>query len=205
MEETAIRDADIAFGGRCTIEPLAAFFIGQLDEAKPFGWEVEGAMKAPQAIVFLGLLPGLWNGCPIEQANAPAVWRRLDTSNEQFAYEVFHPGAAVAQALQQSNIGKIREAGRSSPGARRSQPQAAEAISQDQPEQIGRGLHRAGAQKGSRFAGGRLDGCGTAKSRQRGLPEFVQKRSGCHAMLESDSILPGKPYVRWCNGPRPRP
>ena len=35
----------------------------------------------------------------------------------------------------------------------------------------------------------------SAKPGQRGLPEIVQKRFVSHAMLESDSIPAGKPYV----------
>ena len=43
--EPSIRDEDIPFGDRRAIEPLAAFLIGQLDEAKAFLWKVE--MKPP--------------------------------------------------------------------------------------------------------------------------------------------------------------
>ena len=79
-------------------------------------------MKTPQAIVFPNFLPGLWNCRPIEKPNAPAACRGHGPASEQLAYEVFHPGAAVAQALQQSNVGKVREARGRSPRARRSQP-----------------------------------------------------------------------------------
>ena len=47
MEETAIRKEDISFCDRRAAEPPAAFFIGQLDVAKAFAWEIEGAMKPP--------------------------------------------------------------------------------------------------------------------------------------------------------------
>src|SRR5271166_1763936 len=94
-----------------------------------------------------------------------------------------------------SNVGKVREACGRSPRACRSQPHAAKAISQDQPQKIGRGLHSARPQKGTRFAGGGFDSCGPAELPQRCLPEFVQERFVSHAMLESDSIRAGKPYV----------
>src|SRR5208337_2318030 len=131
----------------------------------------------------------------IEKPNAPPACRGHGPASEQLAYEVFHPGAAVAQALQQSNVGKVREACGRSPRACRSQPHAAKAISQDQPQKIGRGLHSARPQKGTRFAGGGFDSCGPAELPQRCLPEFVQERFVSHAMLESDSIRAGKPYV----------
>ena len=125
----------------------------------------------------------------------PPACRRHGPACEQLAYEVLHPGAAVAQALQQSNVGKVREACGRSPRACRSQPHAAKAISQDQPQKIGRGLHSARPQKGTRFAGGGFDSCGPAELPQRCLPEFGQERFVSHVMLESDSILAGKPYV----------
>jgi len=40
-------DGDIAICKGRAIEPFPAFLIGQLDEVKPFGWKVEGAMKPP--------------------------------------------------------------------------------------------------------------------------------------------------------------
>jgi hypothetical protein len=127
--------------------------------------------------------------------DAPAVHRRYGPASKQLAYEVFHPGTAVAQALQQSHIGKVCEAGRSSPGARGSKPHAAEAIGRDQPEQIGGGLDPPWTHKGPYFAGGGLNRSPAAKPRHRCLPKFVQKRFVSHAMLESDSIPHGKPYV----------
>ena len=77
----------------------------------------------------------------------------------------------------------------------RGKSHAANAISQDQPQKIGRGLHSARPQKGARFAGGGFDSCGPAEMLQRCLPEFVQERFVSHTLLESDSILAGKPYV----------
>ena len=68
-------------------------------------------------------------------------------------------------------------------------------MSQDQPQKIGRGLHSARPQKGTRFAGGGFDSRGPAELPQRCLPEFVQEQFISHAMLESDSIPAGKPYV----------
>ena len=195
MHEPSVGDEDIPFGNRRPIEPLATFLLGQLDKTEALGREIEGAMKAPQAVVFPNFLPGLWNWRPIEKPNAPPACRGHGPASEQLAYEVFHPDAAVAQALQQSNVGKVREACGRSRRACRSQPHAAKAISQDQPQKIGRGLHSARPQKGTRFAGGSFDSCGPAELLQRCLPEFVQERSVSYAMLESDSILAFKPYV----------
>ena len=184
MHEPPIGDEDIPFGNGRPIEPLAAFLFGQLDKTEALGREIEGAMKAPQAVVFPNFLPGLWNCRPIEKPNAPPACRGHGPASEQLAYEVFHPGAAVAKALQQSNIGKVREACGCSPRACRSQPHAAKAISQDQPQKIGRGLHSTRSQKGTRFAGGGFDSRGPAELHQRCLPEFVQERFVSHAMLK---------------------
>ena len=107
--------------------------------------------------------------------------RRRRPGPQQLAYEMLHPDIAVAQALQQSNIGKLRKAGGGSPSARRSQPHAAKAIGQNQPKQIDRGSHRAGTQKGSRFAGGPFYGRHPAKPCQCCLPEFVKKQFVSHA------------------------
>jgi hypothetical protein len=150
-------------------------------------------MKAPQAVVFPNFLPCLRNRRPVEEPDAPATCRRHGRTSKQLACEVLHPGTAVAQAPQQSNVGKVREAGGGSPRARRSQSHAAKTISQDQPQKIGRGLDRPWPQKGARFAGGGFDNCGSAKLSECCLPEFVQERFVSHAMLESDSILSGKP------------
>lgn len=99
---------------------------------------------------------GLWNCRPIEKPNAPPACRGRGPASGQRAYEAFHPGDAVAQALQQSNVGKVRKACGRSPRAYRSQPHAAKAISQDQPQKIGRALHRARPQKRRALLGRRL-------------------------------------------------
>ena len=106
MHETAIRDGDIPFDKGRAVEALAAFLIGQLNEAEAFGGQVEGAMKPPQPIVFLGILPCFWNRGSIEQPDAPPFRRRPLALAEQRASKMLHPSAAVTQAFEQSNIGK---------------------------------------------------------------------------------------------------
>ena len=137
MKIPAIRDGDIAFGKGCAIKPLTTFLIGQLDKAKALGGQIEGAMKPAIGCCFSLLLSQPWERLSIEEPDAPATCRRHGPGNEQRTYEVFHPGAAFTQALEQSDVGKVREAGRCGPCACRSQPHAAQAIGQDEPQQIG--------------------------------------------------------------------
>src|SRR5664279_907984 len=101
---------------------------------------------------------------------------------------MFHPGAAFAQALEQSDVRKLRETHGGGPGARRPQPHASQAISKDKPQQIGGAGHTPRPQKSPLLARGCFNSWRSAKPGQRGLPEIVQKRFMSHTMLESDSI-----------------
>ena len=106
---------------------------------------------------------------------------------------MLHPGAAFAQSLQQSDVGKVRKPGGSSPRACRPQSHASQAVSQDKPQQIGGAGHTPRPRKSPLLVGGGFDSRVSAKPGQRGLPEIVQKRFVNHAMLGSDSIPHGKP------------
>jgi hypothetical protein len=144
----------------------------------------------------------LWNGCPVEEPDTPSRYRRLDTGAEQCAGQMFHPGAAIAQALEQSNAGKVRKAGRRSPSACRSPSSRGQASA---PCRQGNKPGLAAAdrlrtpltcrRKGPHLAGGGFKGRRPAKPRQCRLAEFVQTRSVSHAMLESDPFRLSKPKV----------
>ena len=143
MHETAIRDGDIPFDKGRAVQALTAFLIGQFDEAEAFGGQVEGTMKPPQPIVFLGVLPCFWNRGSIEQPDAPPFRRRPLVLAKQHANEVFHPAAAFAQALEQSDVGKVCKTHGRGPCARRSQSHPAKAISQDETRSVAQPTARA--------------------------------------------------------------
>jgi hypothetical protein len=146
MHESPIGNENVPFGDRHAVELLATCLVGQREKAEPFRGEVKGAVQPPQAIVLLCCSARLWDRRAIDKANAPAMRRRL--AAEQLADQRFEPGLAIAQALQQRNVGEVRQLDGRRPGAGRAKPHAAQAISQHKPKQI------AGA---SRLRGDKLD------------------------------------------------
>ena len=151
-------------------------------------------MKPPQPIVFLGVLPCFWNRGSIEQPDAPPFRRRPLVLAKQHANEVFHPAAAFAQALEQSDVGKVCKTHGRGPCARRSQSHPAKAISQDETQQVRRTAHRPRPLERPKLARRGLDRSLSVKPRQRCLPKFVQMQFESHVMLESDSIPLGKNF-----------
>ena len=111
---------------------------------------------------------------------------------------MLHPGAAFAQALQQSNVRKVREAHRGGPGARRPQSHASQAISQNKPQQIGGAGHTPRSRKSPLLAGGGFNSRVSAKPGQRGLPEIVQKRFAKYALqIGLTAVIPeGRSPIR---------
>ena len=73
---------------------------------------------------------------------------------EQYTDEMLKPGLAIAQALQQRDIGEIRQLDRHRSGACRAKPYPAQAISQDKPKQVGSGFDRPWPKESPRLAGG---------------------------------------------------
>ena len=176
-----VRSENIPFGDRHAVELLAPLLVGQRKKAEPFGGKVESAAQPPQAIVLFRGSARFWDRRAIDKADAPAMRRRL--AAKQLANQVLEPSLAIAQAFQQRHIRKVRKLDGRRPGARRSKPHPAQAISQDKPKQIAGGFHRPRTKEGARLAGASLDRGRPAKPGQCPQPKFIEKRFRSHATL----------------------
>lgn len=174
MHEPPIGNKNIPCGDGCAIKLFAAFFIGQCEKAEPFGGKVECAVDPPQAIVLLRGSARFWHCRAIDEANAPAMRRQLAT--EQLADQMFEPGLAIAQTLQQCNVGKVRKLDGRRPGTCRAKPHPAQAIGQHKPQEVAGGLHRPWPKEGARLAGASLDGGCPPKPGQCAQPKVIEKR-----------------------------
>ena len=110
--------------------------IGQLKEAEPFGRKIEGAVNAPQLVAPLGCRSGLWDRRRVDDPDQAAAARLRCGGGQRLPDQKRQPVAAPAQALEQRDIGKIGKSRGGRPGGRRAQPSIAEAIGEDQPQQV---------------------------------------------------------------------
>ena len=129
-------DADLAFDHRNPIERLAPMLIGELEMAESLGGKDEGAVNAPQLVPPLGRRFRLWDRGRVDDADQAAAACLRRGRGQRLPDQERHPVAAPAQALKQRDIGKIGKPRRSRPDGGRSQPSIAEAIGQDQAQQI---------------------------------------------------------------------
>ena len=147
-------------------------------------------MNAPQLVPPLGCRSGLWDRRRVDDPDQAAAARLRRGGGQRLPDQERQPVAAPAQALKQCDIGKIGKPDRRRPGGSRSQPSIAEAIGQDQAQQIHRGCDRPRPQKGLRVAGALLRASSPRRAGRRRPPNPGSQviRESSHGGITSDSL-----------------
>ena len=101
----AVRNTDFPLYHRDPVERSPPC-VGQLKKAKAFARKIEGAVDAPQLVVFLGRRPSLWDRGGVDD---PDRRPRLacGAAEASASPPKGEPVAALAQALEQRHIGNI--------------------------------------------------------------------------------------------------
>ena len=175
LQIAAIADADLAFDHRYPIERLAPMLIGQLEMAKALARKVEGAVNAPQLVAPLGRPSRLRDRRRVDDPDQTAAACLRRGGGQRFPDQERQPIAASAQALKQRDIGNIGKPDRRRPGGGRAQSSLAQAIGEDQTQQIHGGCDGPRPQEGLRVAGALLERRRSAKPGDDALPILGHK------------------------------
>jgi hypothetical protein len=191
----AVGDADLAFNDGDPIERLAALLIGEREEAEALAGKVESAVDAPELVARLGQPSRLRNRRRVDDPDQTAAARLRRGGAQRFADQKRQPIAGPAQALKQRNIGKIGKPDRRRPRSSRSKPSPAQAIGQDQAQQIDGGRDGPRPRESLCAAGAALKARRPAKPGDNAIPIPGHKGFASHPMLESHAIPGRKSYV----------
>ena len=184
MHVPAIRDGDIPFGKGRAVQAFATFLIGKLNEAEPFARQVEGAMKPPQFIVFLGVFPSFRNSGSIEQPDAPPTAAGFGPSLSSMPTRCSIQAPHLRKRLSKATLKRSAARGRG-PRACQSQPHPAKAISQDETQQVRRTAHRPRPPEGPKLARRGFEGS-LYRQVAPAMPAKVRSeafRGSCHAKI----------------------
>jgi hypothetical protein len=132
-------------------------------------------MNAPQLVPPLGRRSRLGDRGRVDDADQAAAARLRRGGGQRLPNQERQPVAAPAQALKQCDIGKIGKPRRGRPGGGRSQPSIAEAIGQDQAQQIHGACHGPRPQKGFGVAGALLQRRRPAAPADKAIPILSHK------------------------------
>ena len=175
LQMGCVANADLPLDHRDAVEPFAFPFIGQLQMPKAFARQVERTMDTPQPVLFPGRASCLGNCRRINDADHASPARRRCRHGQHPPDQQRQPVAALTQPIQQRHIGYIDKSNRGCPCCRRPQASLAQAIREDQTQQIHGGLDLTRAQKGLRFARAGLERLSPAKPGNDAVPILADK------------------------------
>jgi hypothetical protein len=136
---------------------LAAVLVGQFETAETLSWKIERRVDAPEPVLLSRLGAWFQDAGGIDEAYQPPAARPRDGTGQKLADQQVQPVAALAQPIQNGRIGHIGECHGGGPGGRRAQAPLAQAIGEDQAQQVHGTADFARAQEGSRRARGLVE------------------------------------------------
>ena len=145
-------------------------------------------MNTPQLVLLPGTRPFLRYCGGVDDTDHPAAARFRGGGSKDLTHQQREPVPALTQAIQQSHAGNIDKAHRHSPSRSRSQSPFAQAIGQDQPQQIHRIGDLSRTQECFRLARRNIERFRPAKPDDNIRPVLIHQRFVSHDTLESQTI-----------------